>query len=130
MSGHRSDMVGGALREILSQLLLEEASDPRLSLVTVTEVKVSRDLSHARVFVSKLGSVSERDDAIHALNRAASYFRYEVARRTRLRRAPELVFEVDTALEEGFRVSQLLEEIRRDAPAGTDLPADGGKDPA
>lgn len=128
MSGHRSGMVGEALREILSQLLLEETGDPRLTLITVTEVKVSRDLSHARVYVSKLGTPGEREQALRALNRAGSFFRREIAHRTRLRRAPELVFELDAALEEGFRVSQLLDEIRHDNSPEADRPANDGDD--
>ena len=130
MSTHRSGMVGESLREILSRLLLEGTRDPRLSLVTVTEVKVSRDLAYARVFVSKIGSAKERDEAVRALNRAASFFRREVAHCTRLRRAPELVFVSDDALEDGIRVSQLLDEIRRDSPSSANLPSDTGEDPA
>jgi len=110
-------MIGGMLRELLSRLLHEEARDPRLALVTVTEVDVSRDLSHARVFVSKIGSDAERSAAVAALNHAAPYFRHEIAQRTRLRRSPELVFESDEALEGGFRVSRLLDEIQREREA-------------
>jgi ribosome-binding factor A len=113
-------MVGGLLREVLSRLLQEEARDPRLALVTVTDVRVSRDLYHAKVFVSKLGSEAERAAAVEVLNHAASYFRREIARRTRLRRAPELVFEEDTALQGGMRVSRLLDELERERTSGPD----------
>ena len=129
MTGHRTEMIAGMLRDLLASLLQEEARDPRLSLVTVTEVEVARDLSHARVFVSKLGTDAERQVAVKALNHAAPYFRREIARRTRLRRAPELVFVEDAALQGGFRITRLLEEIRRDQPE-PDSPPPGSDDPS
>jgi ribosome-binding factor A len=122
-------MIGGMLRDLLSSLLREEARDPRLSLVTVTEVEVTRDLSHARVFVSKLGTDAERQAAVKALNHAAPYFRREIARRTRLRRAPELVFVEDAALQGGFRITRLLDEIRGEQPE-SDAPKPGADEPS
>jgi ribosome-binding factor A len=113
-------MVAGLLRELLSTLLREEAADPRLGLITVTGVRVSSDLCHARVYVSRLGNDAERDAAVAALNHAAPFFRREIARRTRLRRAPELVFQEDTGLETGLRVERLLESIRGPEPRSDD----------
>jgi ribosome-binding factor A len=127
MTSHRSEMVGGMLRELLSRLLHEDARDPRLALVSVTEVAVSKDLSHARVYVSKIGSDAERAAAVAALNHAAPYFRREIARRTRLRKAPELAFATDDALEGGFRVTRLLDEIQRERES---TPAGDGEEPS
>ena len=114
---HRSQSVGDLVREILVRLIREEMRDPRVGFVTVTAVRMSRDLRHARVFVSFL----EEDPVIplDALRHAAPLLRSWLAREAGLRHVPELKFEIDESMVEGFRVEQLLEEV-----GAADIPPD------
>jgi len=121
---HRPERVADVLRDVLALLLREEVRDPRVGFVTITEVKVSPDLRHARVYVSRLGDAGERAASIVALNHAVPYLRREVARRAGLRRTPDLAFVEDTVLASGFRVDHLLDEIRDQG--ATDEPGEGG----
>lgn len=94
-----------------------EFRDPELAAehVTVTEVRISPDLKHATVFVARLGR-TDVDALLPALRRAAAYLRGQVARAVRLRHAPDLHFQSDTALDYATRIDTLLHspEVRRD----------------
>lgn len=97
----------------IASLLQREIRDPRLtSLISITGVETSADLRNATVRVSILGSEEEVKQAMAALKRAAGYFRREIAGRLRLKNAPELNFKLDTSIEKGARVLQLLREIQ------------------
>ncbi len=119
---HRPRRVGDSLRAALADLLLNEVKDPGLGFVTVTEVRMSHDLCHARVFVSVMGDAEAEASAMQSLGRAAGFLRREVGRRVQLRRTPELHFEIDRTLDHSDRIEEL---IRQGAPQ--DL-ADGGAD--
>ena len=84
-------------------------------MATVTAVKVSPDLRHARVFISVLGSTEERKKTMQGLSSAASYIRRQLSQRLHhLRRIPELTFAYDDSLEKGSRIEELLEQIKPD----------------
>lgn len=100
-------------------MLLRDLKDPRLSMVTVTHADVSRDLRHARVFVSVLTSGRE-EEALAGLRSATGYIRGEFTRRARLRVAPEIDFRTDTGIAHGVRIHELLKEI--EAEDSTDIP--------
>jgi ribosome-binding factor A len=109
----RTERINELLREELSELLRRQVKDPRLGgLVTVTEVEVSVDLRHARVFVSVMGSDEEREDAFRALDTARPFLRRELGRRLSMRRTPELSFRRDDSLERGARLLALIEEAQ------------------
>lgn len=114
MTTHRALRVADLVREILAGVVRDELRDPRIGFVTITDVRVSTDLKHARVFVSELGSETERSESVKALNRASSFLRRALGRRTDLRYVPELVFVEDLAAERGQRVESLLREIHDD----------------
>jgi len=105
------------MRTQLAELLMYQLKDPRLGFVTVTEVRMSPDLSHARVFVSVLGGEEEEASALAALGSAAGFLRREIGRRVRLRHTPQLHFEVDHTLDHSERIEELLREAM---PAGPD----------
>ncbi len=117
MTGHRMERLADSIRGILARVLCEEMRDPRVGFLTVTCVEVSPDLRHARVFVSRLGSASEKAASLAALNRAAPFLRRTLAREANLKRTPDLVFVEDPALTAGLRVENLIEEIHRDQPS-------------
>ena len=113
MQGRRVDRIEEQLRIELSEILEHEVHDPRVRLVTVTHVKVSPDLRHAKVFVSALGDVEDRKKILQGLRSAAGYARRSLGQRLHhLRRIPELTFDYDEALEKEMRIEQLLDQIK------------------
>jgi len=108
----RLERLNGLFREELSDLLLRQLKDPRLAqFVSITRVVISPDLSHARVFVSVMGSEEEKASTLEGLTAAANYLRRELNNRISLRRMPELSFRRDDSLEMGAHVLDLLNQI-------------------
>ena len=108
---HRSERVAEQIRGVLADLIRDELRDPRIGFVTLTGVALSPDLKQARVFVSRLGSESDRAAAVEALNHAVPFLRRSLADRARLRFTPGLRFVSDATLERGSRVEALIQEI-------------------
>jgi ribosome-binding factor A len=106
----RSRRVGDQIQRSLSELLRREVRDPRLGSVTITEVRVSQDLSHAKVFYSILGGARDPQLTQEILDEAAGMLRGPLGRSLGLRHAPELHFEADTLIEEGARMSALIRD--------------------
>ncbi|RLC95339.1 MAG: 30S ribosome-binding factor RbfA [Chloroflexi bacterium] len=111
----RLERVNSLVRQEISDLLQREVKDPRLGgLVTITEVSTSRDLRHAKVLVSVIGSDSEQKEVLATLTTASGFMRRELSRRLRLRRIPELVFEYDESIDRGAHVLQLISQVVTD----------------
>jgi ribosome-binding factor A len=91
--------------------ILKELKDPRIKFVTVTGVDLSVDLRHAKVYVSVLGSASEREDTLAGLNSANGFIRKELGTRLTIRYVPELAFLYDDSIEHGIRIGELLDSI-------------------
>src|SRR6267378_7599094 len=110
MADHRrADRVAEAIRVEAATFLQEGAKDPRLvGLVTVTAVDVTRDLRQARIFVSILGTDTERAATFEALTSLAGHLRSRLARSLRLRVAPEVSFKVDDSVARAARIESLL----------------------
>lgn len=111
---YRSTRVADLLRTELAAILQREIGDPRVRLATVSRVELSSDLSHAKVGISALGTDEEREQCVAALRKAAGFIRRLIGSRMRLRVVPEIVFELDHGAEYSQRISDLLEELRRD----------------
>ena len=107
----RQQRVAGMIFEELTIMLAGELRDPRISLVTVTDVRVSKDLRNVRVFVSHDDESVARRDLLQALRNATPYVRTQLAKRLALRAAPELIFSYDDAPEKAARVSEILRQI-------------------
>ncbi len=108
----RTDRINEQLREEISLLVRDEVRDPRVSLATITAVKTSPELDHAKVYFTSMGSEEERDETLTGLRSAAAFLRRELGKRLHMRRIPELHFELDRVLEEASRIEQLLREVR------------------
>ncbi len=106
--------VADLIQRVLSTVLQRESRDPRLVGVTITDVEVSQDLMHANIYYTHLGDLSETEEIQRALEKAAGFLRTELARRTRLRRVPELRFKYDDTLLRAKRIDELLEQISRE----------------
>jgi ribosome-binding factor A len=102
--------VDEAMRKVLSEGI-GELKDPRIGFVTVTAVQVTRDLEHAIVWVSVLGSEKVREQALAALEGAAGVLQARVNRELHLRRTPHLRFTYDAAVERGVQMSTLIDEL-------------------
>ena len=102
--------VNEALREVLSEAVTE-LKDPRIGFVTVTGVDASRDLRHATVYVSVLGSEEKRRATLEGLESSHGVLQTRIARELRLKRTPQLAFEYDPTVERGVRLSKLIDEL-------------------
>jgi ribosome-binding factor A len=103
--------VGEMIRMEISELL-RELRDPRIGLATITEVKMSPDLKHGKVYISVLGGLEERKKTLVGLNSAASHIRHEIASRLRLRNTPDLSFFYDESIEYGAHIEELLQKTK------------------
>jgi len=113
----RPDRVGHLMHREIADILEHKLRDPRVaSMVSVTDVEVTRDLSFARVFVSVLASGAERDRILAALQNAAGFVRHELSPRLGLREVPELRFLLDESIEKGARVDDILRKLERGEP--------------
>ena len=113
----RPERVAEAIREEITTFLAEDARDPRLvGLVTVTGVDVTRDLRHAKVYVSVMGSDDERRATMQGLESAAGHLRSRIGRALRLRVAPEIAFRYDDSISRAARIDALLAEVRQPPP--------------
>jgi ribosome-binding factor A len=104
----RTRRVGEQIQRELAGLLHEELKDPRLGMISVSGVEVSRDLAHARVYVSVLGGEETVSETIKVLNKAAGFLRHQLGQRMRLRSIPHLRFLYDESLAEGARMDALI----------------------
>ena len=108
----RAERVGQAMQEELSQMLLRDLKDPRIGRATITRVRVTDDLRHARAFVAVAGDPAAQARALEGLRSAAGFVRGELARRLNLRYAPDIVFEADETLDEMQRLGELFRSLR------------------
>ena len=120
----RADRVAEAIREEVATFLAADAKDPRISrLTTVTGAEVTRDLRHAKVFVSVMGTDAERAATFEGLASTAGHLRSRVGRALHLRLAPEITFVPDESIARAARIETLLSQIKEGRP-----PADGDVD--
>ena len=119
----RTDRVGAEMQRELAELIREELKDPRLGMVSVSAVQVSRDLSHAKVYVSVLGTEEQTQESIKVLKHAAGYLRHKLGKQLHIRVIPELHFFHDRSLEEGARMGALINKA-----IASDRGSDGSDD--
>ena len=110
----RAERTADTLREEIAQIVGYELEDPRLTMVTVTDVRLSSDKRAARVYVTIAGDEQEHKAALAALKHAAPFVRKQLGMSLNLPRTPEIHFVRDRVEEEGERVDQLLNEIERE----------------
>ena len=110
----RAERTADTLKEEIAQIVGYELEDPRLTAVTVTDVRLSSDKRAARVYVMIAGDEKEHEAALAALRHAAPYVRKQLGLSLNLPRTPEIHFVRDRVEEEGERVDQLLQEIERE----------------
>ena len=107
----RHDKVTQALKKEISNIIHDELKDPRLGFVTITRVEMTADLRYAKVFFSVLGKEEEHKKTKEALDSALGYIRRLIARRIRLRFAPEIMFKEDRSIEYSIQIEKLLNDL-------------------
>ena len=108
---YRQEKLGELITAELSDLLRTRLKDPRVGFASITRVDVSGDLRHAKVFVSVMGTPEEQAATMKGLKNANGFLRHELAGRLTLRYMPELAFKLDTSIEEGARILDLIHKV-------------------
>ena len=111
---HRQEKLGELIAVELSDLLRTRVKDPRVGFASITHVEVSGDLSHAKVFVSVMGTPEEQKETMKGLKNATGFLRHELASRITIRHMPELTFKLDTSIAEGARVLELISQVEQE----------------
>lgn len=106
----RSRRIAEQIQRELSEVIRLELKDPRVGMVTITDVEVSQDYSHAKVFFTTLGDTVKVGETVTGLARAAGFLRSQLAHRLKLRIVPQLQFKYDESVERGMRLSRLIDE--------------------
>jgi ribosome-binding factor A len=112
MSKKYESRISGLIQSHLTTLIETQLNDPRVTSVTVTEVAVSSDTRHAKVYYSVLGSADDKDKAARGLDSAAGWLSRELGRRLRTKHTPQIRFVYDESLERGEYMAHLLDEVK------------------
>jgi ribosome-binding factor A len=108
----RARKVGDRIREELADILIRDVADPRLAMVTVTQVDVDRELAYAQVYVIASGEDDRMDEVLEGLERAQGFLRSQLAARIQLRSFPQLRFRWDASHQRGMRIEELLDSLK------------------
>lgn len=119
--GYRQGRLSEEIRKIISEMLLREVKDPRLSsLITISEVKATQDGSYAVCYVTILSAAKDVDakakeeaEVLAGLNSAKGMFKKEIGHQIRMRNVPDLIFKIDRSMEYGRHISEVLKTIKK-----------------
>jgi len=110
----RSQRVVEQIRRELAELIRTEVKDPRVGFITLTDVEITPDYAHAKVYFTSMQGVEGVNEILAGLRRASGFLRRELGRRVRIHTTPELHFHYDKSVEEGSRLSRLIDEVVRE----------------
>ncbi|MDI6781186.1 MAG: 30S ribosome-binding factor RbfA [bacterium] len=105
----RCDRLNALIKEEVSDIILNHLNDPRIGFVTVTEVKVAHDLHYATIYVSFYGS--DKKEGMEGLTHAIGFIRTELGKRIKMRYTPEIAFKLDTSIESGAHVLEIIDSL-------------------
>ena len=111
MDSSRKNRMQEEVKKTVSEIVQKEAKDPDIGFVTITNVELSGDLRHAKVYVSIYGDEQQRQKTLDALERATGFVRSELGNRMRFKHVPELVFKFDASIEHGDNINKILREL-------------------
>ncbi len=115
MKKNRLERVNSLLKEVIFEVIQKEVKNPHVNMfVTVTRVDTSADLHHAKVYVSMIASEADKAKVLTALQSAAGFIAVNASKKAQLRYFPELIFKLDTGLEEHLRIQELLYKIEQE----------------
>jgi len=110
----RTTRVAEQMKKEIAAIIEHQVKDPRIGFITITNVELSNDLRHAKIFFSSLGNEEQQKKSLEGLENAKGFIRKEVAQRIQLRYAPEILFRIDNSIEHGVKISQILSKIKSD----------------
>ncbi|WP_317450891.1 30S ribosome-binding factor RbfA [Alkalibacillus aidingensis] len=114
MSNLRANRIGEQMKKELGDILSRKIKDPRVGFVTVTDVRVSGDLQQAKVFISIFGDDQQQEDTLVGLAKSKGFIRSEIGKRIRLRKTPEISFEIDESIQYGNKIERILGDLNKD----------------
>lgn len=107
----KNEKIAGLIQKNVSEIIQFSLKDPKIGFITITDAKVTNDLSYAKIFVSFLGQNARKEAGMKALERSKGYIRSELSKRLSTRKVPELIFVLDDSLEKGNRIDRIIYEI-------------------
>lgn len=111
---YRPQRVAELIKIEVSQIIREELKDPRINqVISITTVRVTNDLKHAKIFISVLGSQKDKESLIKGLDAATGFVKKELAKRIKMRFIPDIQFQLDNSIEYGFEISKILKDINK-----------------
>lgn len=119
MSGSRAERLAELIKVEASAIIQRDLKDPRIGFASITDVVVSADLRHAKIFVSVLGDAEAKRRTMEGLERARGHVRSELGGRLEVRFVPEILFRLDESIERGERVRSLMRGVAEDPSRGT-----------
>jgi ribosome-binding factor A len=111
---HRSQRLEGELMKVLAEVIREDLKDPRLNLITITDVTVAKDLSFAKIFISHLDEEKAKA-GLDALNKAKGFIRKQIGMKLKLRIVPEIAFFIDDTLNYSLKINKILKSIEKES---------------
>lgn len=115
MNNKRINRISGEVKKALSEILYNGLKDPRVTnMTTITDVKVTKDLSYVNIYISVLGDTKEKEDSLKGLRNAKGFIRSEIARKVDLRHVPEPIFHLDETLEHATHITELINKVKRE----------------
>lgn len=121
----RVKRLNSLLKEVLSEVITKEVKDPRLApLTTITAVEISKDLHHAKVFISVIGNDKEKKETLEALDSASGFIGVNASKKVVMRYFPSLIFKLDTTVDSQIKIDSLIDSINREKENRTHAPPD------
>ncbi len=115
MKPNRLNRINSLLKEVISEVIQRDVQNPHVNtFVSVTRVETSADLHHAKVYISLIGSLEEKEKIVVALQTAAGFVAVNAAHKVKLRYFPNLIFKLDTAIEEHMKIQKILSDIEKE----------------
>jgi len=111
----RTERLQEFIKEQVSEIIQQHVRDPRIGFVSITDVEVSADLRHAKIFISVLGDEDAKTASMAGLESALKFIRGELGRRLEMRYTPEIMFRLDTSIERGSRIVSLIRDVTQGA---------------
>jgi len=109
----RAERVGEQMKQEIMDIVNNKVKDPRVGFLTITDVELTNDLSHAKIFLTVLGSDKEVENTFKALEKATGFIKSELGSRMRLRIIPDLTFEYDESIEYGNKIERMLQDLHK-----------------
>lgn len=125
MTKQRTSRLNSLLKEVISDIIRRDVRNPHVNeLVTVTRVDITKDLHHAKVYISVIGSSTQKDETLSALQSAAGFIAVQASKEVVMRYFPSLTFKLDDSVEKHMRIEELLDQIAAEKDMRSEQPND------